>query len=163
MNNLGPVTLMGHHKWRSPIIVQPWDAAFEQSFFVDMVGPLATESTKTQLKGSLDQQELRETVWNLTGRRTGQIVDGVFNSGANYPRRNLHRIMLSMTAPSDAVFTTRTFFNATNEAWWPSYVYLISQGNYLAKPEIIWQEPINTEPANPRTIGVRSPEAAQKQ
>lgn len=131
LNGITSVTLMGHHRWRSATIVEPFDPAFEGSFFVDYLGPnVATGSSQSQFP---DPQALWQAVWSETGRRAGQLALATFEAGTGYPRKNLHRIMVGLPAPQDKFFTSRTFFGPDLSAWWPTYVFNISQGKVLVR------------------------------
>lgn len=141
INDLHAIALMGHHKWRSPLILQPYDSFFEGSIFVDMIGPLSSNTGQTALKKMPDQQEIREAIWRLAGKRTGQLLNSLFEASTGYPRRNLHKIILSMPAPNDVVFKTNTFFNEKNESWWPNYIFTISKGSLADDPMVLWDEP----------------------
>ena len=133
LNGIANATLMGHHRWRSATIVEPFDPAFEGAFFVDYlgtsVGPnVAIGATGTNQSQFPDPQVLWQTVWSETGRRAGQLAAATFQAGSGFPRKNLHRIMVGLPAPQDRFFTTKTFFGPDLAAWWPAFVFNISQG-----------------------------------
>ena len=127
LNGLTSTTLMGHHRWRSATIVEPFDPAFEQAFFVDYLG--LNQSAGGSLPQFPDPQATWQAIWLATGRRAGQLASATFQAGSGYPRKNLHRIMATMPAPQDGFFESRTFFAANLEAWWPAFVFTITQGN----------------------------------
>lgn len=145
INGITSVTLMGHHRWRSPTIVTPWDPAFEGSFFVDYLGlNLSSGNNQTQFP---DAQTMWQTIWAETGRRAGQLIKATFDAGSGYPRKNLHRIIAGLPAPQDTFFKSRTFFGPDLSAWWPAFVYTISQGKVQGGQSGTHAEPVARAPA----------------
>ena len=144
LNGLPAITLMGHHRWRSATIIEPFDPAFEMSFFVDYLGlNLANTSSLPQFP---DPQTTWQAVWLATGTRAGQLASATFQAGSGYPRKNLHRVMATLPAPQDRFFGSKTFFMPNLEAWWPAFVFTITHGSIQANPTIDQGEAIPAKP-----------------
>ncbi|MEY4632154.1 MAG: hypothetical protein RIQ81_2274 [Pseudomonadota bacterium] len=122
--------LMGHHRWRSPTIVQPFDTLFEQSVFVDYLGT-------SNLPEFPDAATSWQAIWELNGKRAGQLAVATVNAGKGYPRKNLHRIMATLPAPSDPFFGSKSFFSPTQTSWWPAFAFTITRGALAANPAVM--------------------------
>ncbi len=144
MNGLTAITLMGHHRWRSATIIEPFDPAFEMSFFVDYLG--LNPSNTNNLPQFPDPLATWQAIWLATGTRAGQLASATFHAGSGYPRKNLHRIMAAMPAPQDNFFGSKTFFMQNLEAWWPAFVFTITQGKIQANPTVDQGEAIQAKP-----------------
>ena len=151
LNGLTNLTLMGHHRWRSATIIQPFDPDFEKAFFVDYLG--LNQSSAGSLPEFPEPQATWQATWLATGRRAGQLASATFQAGSGYPRKNLHRIMAALPSPQDDFFQSRTFFGPNLNAWWPAFVFTISQGTLIGKPSIASGEPaLDSKPREVRAI-----------
>jgi hypothetical protein len=123
-------TLLGNHRWRSPTIIQPFDPLFEQSFFVDYLDT-------SEVPEFPDASTLWQAIWQLNGKRAGQVAIHAIQAGKGYPRKNLHRLMMSLAAPKDSFFSSERFFSANQTSYWPAFAFTITRGALTKSPAAV--------------------------
>jgi len=119
------IPLFGHFEWRSPGILNPWDAFMTNSYFVDFQGPYSgmPDAIKVQTADSpffLPNDKVEQADFAMLGWRASE-APLLLAQKRNDQRRKLDRqIPRKQSQPTDIAF------DSNNVIIWPTYIFKIS-------------------------------------
>lgn len=132
------LTMIGNHEWRSPALVEPFDAFLEGSFFADFIGgydklPPGVSAPTMGSPYFVHPQNVVAVDFRLIGYRVARTARMALKSTPP-SRRTVNDILAGMTSDNAAFFGTGKVFDAERQSNWPTYVFNVSKGQLMLEP-----------------------------
>jgi len=117
--------LFGHFEWRSPGILNPWDAFMANSYFVDFQGPYSAmpDAIKVQTGDSpffLPNDKVEQADFSMLGWRASAGPLLLAQKRSDQRRKLDRQIPRKQSQPTDIAF------DSNNVIVWPTYIFKIS-------------------------------------
>jgi hypothetical protein len=126
------LAMIGNHEWRSPALVQPFDAFMEGSFFADFIGAYdkLPPSVSAPTEGSpyfVHPQNVMPVDFQLIGYRVAKTARLALK-GPMPSRRGVNDALVAVASDNGAFFGNGKVFDKERQSNWPTFLFNVTKG-----------------------------------